>query len=151
DIEALFPAPSTFRERFPDSRRNQGGVVSEMSRRPWGEHAAMQPPDEFSGLPEEELQHRYREGIGSALQALLQLHDQALRQCLHHWTRDTEQAEEAWSKFLLHLARPDVQARYDSSQPWLPWARTVLRHLITDVQRRELRRQRILPEPQGGF
>jgi RNA polymerase sigma factor (sigma-70 family) len=84
----------------------------------------------------EELQRLFAEGDGEALAGLLRRHEPHLRACALRWAGGHQaSAEEGYGDFTVHLSRarakgPSAAGAYRANQPWLPWAKTLLRNAV---------------------
>jgi RNA polymerase sigma factor (sigma-70 family) len=113
--------------------------------------ASLPPADDYSRLPESELQRRYHEHDLLALNELYKRYQTKFQKQACLWSGyNPDVAEESLGKFRLRLALPNVQDSYDPGREWQPWASTILRNIVVDHLRR-LGRDRSRPEPAGGL
>jgi RNA polymerase sigma factor (sigma-70 family) len=102
-------------------------------------------PGSYSDFSLEQLQSRFAEGDRQAADELLRRHEAHLRACAWKWSsRNNEVAEEAYGelgrRLALAVARAGEGARsYRPEEPWLPWARRILKNAVFDELRRQAR------------
>jgi RNA polymerase sigma factor (sigma-70 family) len=103
----------------------------------------MQPVDEISQLPYEQLMGRFKaslenEVINKITLSLIQPALAAAGEILGNRTQAEDAVQETFVRLIRH------RDRYDDSKPFLPWFYTILRNVCRDMHRQEGRRRKFL-------
>jgi RNA polymerase sigma factor (sigma-70 family) len=113
-------------------------------------------PGSYRTLSLEDLQRLFGSGDAEALAELVRRYEPDLRACARRAAGGHEAvAEDGYGELSLKLAvvvrkSPGEAGTYDPSQPFLPWARTLLRNAVADQLRKWRARERPLVEEPNG-
>jgi RNA polymerase sigma factor (sigma-70 family) len=94
------------------------------------------------GLPEDEFQLRYHQGVAGAFWTLWLRHRTELVERAWRFSyRDEEIRDEILYETMARLMQPEACRSYQQTRPWLPWATMAMRKLAIDLHRKRSRRK----------